>query len=94
LGIASAGSSVGGIILPIQFRQQIQTVGFPWAVRTSAFIVAALLLAANLCLRTRLPPKHDGRIIDFRVFRDPIFCWWASSNFFVTLRIGFLRLLA
>lgn len=87
MGIASTGSSLGGIVLAIQLRRQFVTVGFPWAVRTSAFICLALLAAANLCLRTRLPPKRGGKVVDFSVYRDKPYAVWCGANFAIFLGV-------
>lgn len=38
VGIASSGSSLGGVIYPIVLYRLIGPIGFPWAIRTLAFI--------------------------------------------------------
>lgn len=67
-GILSTGSSLGGVVFPILLSRLIDTVGYGWAMRTSAFVILALLTVANLTLRTRqaptgrsLPPGHMWR---------------------------------
>ncbi|KAI0888383.1 major facilitator superfamily domain-containing protein [Annulohypoxylon maeteangense] len=52
-GIAMAGSSFGGIIYPIIFRQLEQSIGFPWACRTLALINAVLLIISCLLMKPR-----------------------------------------
>ncbi|KAJ7140710.1 major facilitator superfamily domain-containing protein [Mycena epipterygia] len=69
-GIFACGSSVGGTVLPIAMRRLFQQVGFPWAVRTLAFLVLFCMICGFLCCSTRLPPRKGGRIIDVRVFQD------------------------
>ncbi|KAF2178963.1 hypothetical protein K469DRAFT_731386 [Zopfia rhizophila CBS 207.26] len=61
VGIASAGSSIGGIIFPIMFRRLQPRVGFGWAVRSIAFINLGLsALALAILSRHRLPkPSED-----------------------------------
>lgn len=56
-GIATSGSSFGGVILPIIISRLIPQVGFPWAMRAAAFMVAGLLIIANLTVASRLPPN-------------------------------------
>ena len=53
MGIVTTGASVGGVIFPIMLNQliNVHNVGFGWGVRASAFLVLALLTAANLLLR-------------------------------------------
>lgn len=56
-GIATSGSSLGGVILPIMIRGLIPQVGFPWAMRSSAFLILGLLIVANMTAAARLPPN-------------------------------------
>ncbi|KAG5978730.1 hypothetical protein E4U55_006014 [Claviceps digitariae] len=56
-GIVSTGSSLGGVIFPIMVSRLIHKVGFPWAMRTCAFLILSLLIVANLTIRTFRPPR-------------------------------------
>lgn len=51
LGIVVAGSSIGGIIFRIIVSRLNQSVGFPWAIRTCAFLILALCIVANLTVK-------------------------------------------
>lgn len=72
-GIIAAGSSFGGVILPImvsgrlstsmwqvltasQVQRMINEVGFPWAMRTAAFLILFMMIIANLTITSRMPP--------------------------------------
>ncbi|KAK3938756.1 putative monocarboxylate protein [Diplogelasinospora grovesii] len=55
-GIMTSGSSIGGVVFPIMIQRLIPLVGFGWAMRAAAFLILALLLVANLTIRSRLPP--------------------------------------
>ncbi|QRV83130.1 major facilitator superfamily transporter [Ceratobasidium sp. AG-Ba] len=57
MGIVTTGSSCGGIAFPIMLNEVFQRSGFAWGVRASAFVVLGCLIAGNLLMRTRLPPK-------------------------------------
>lgn len=57
MGIISAGSSIGGVFLPIVFNRLIKQIGFPWAMRVCAFIILGLLIFANLTVKARIPPS-------------------------------------
>ncbi|KAG9092903.1 hypothetical protein FRC06_011741 [Ceratobasidium sp. 370] len=57
VGIVTTGSSCGAIIFPIMLNKIFQRSGFAWGVRATAFVVLGCLIAANLLMRTRLPPK-------------------------------------
>ncbi|KAJ8514460.1 hypothetical protein ONZ45_g8006 [Pleurotus djamor] len=61
MGIVAAGSSVGGVCLPIMFSHLFEKVGFAWAVRAAALV-------------TLLPPKPFKGVrslVDFGGFKDP-----------------------
>jgi len=57
MGLVSIGSSLGGVIFPIMINQLIPQVGFGWTMRTCAFLILALLIFANLTVRSRVPPS-------------------------------------
>jgi MCP family monocarboxylic acid transporter-like MFS transporter 10 len=65
-GVVAVGSSVGGTVLPIALRKLLVAVGFKWTVRTLAFIFLALLIVANLTVKTRTKVvKSDGKAVPF-----------------------------
>lgn len=70
IGIASSGSSLGGVIYPIVLYRLISQIGFPWAVRSMAFIVLATFVAPVAVMRMRVHPPKPRAIIDWSAFRD------------------------
>ncbi|KAF4989419.1 hypothetical protein FGRMN_9144 [Fusarium graminum] len=56
-GIMVSGSSLGGVILPIMMDKMIKSVGFPWMMRTVAFMFLFLLGIACFTVQSRLPPR-------------------------------------
>lgn len=62
MGIAIAGSSLGGVIFPIALGKMFtnSAIGFDWAVRICGFIVLAILLPSSLLIRARLPPRKSN----------------------------------
>ncbi|KAI9154663.1 Major facilitator superfamily domain general substrate transporter [Paramyrothecium foliicola] len=71
-GIATSGSSLGGVIFPILIGRLIPRVGFHWAMRSTAFLCLSLLITANVFVRSRQPsnPKPLSRQIIFGPFVD------------------------
>lgn len=55
-GIVSSGSSVGGVIFPTMLSRLLPRIGFGWSLRIPGFIVLALLVVANLTVRSRVAP--------------------------------------
>lgn len=52
---ASVGSSCGGIVFPILLNHLIPRIGFAWTVRTTAFIVLALMALGTIIMRPHFP---------------------------------------
>lgn len=86
LGFVAAGSSVGGVVFPIVVQRLIPRIGFPWAVRTLAFIsLGCLAFACSVC-RTYLPLRKTTRgemlrAVDLNGFKDVRYCLAAVSAF-------------
>lgn len=53
-GIVSSGSSLGGVVFPTMLSRLLPSIGFGWSLRISGFIVLALLIIANLTVRSRI----------------------------------------
>lgn len=54
-GIATTAGGIGGIVFPILMQHLLPKLGFAWSTRILGFILLALSVPTNLCLRTRLP---------------------------------------
>jgi MFS family permease len=65
-GIVTAGSSLGGVVLPIMVEHLVVRVGFGWAIRSTAFLFLGLLIVGNLTIKSRLPPpQRKFKMIEF-----------------------------
>ncbi|CDO72294.1 hypothetical protein BN946_scf184970.g146 [Trametes cinnabarina] len=74
LGIAIAGSGLGGVVYPIMYQQLFTRVGFAWTVRISGFISLVLCGVAIATITSRLPkPQYDAPWFDAKVLRDTPF---------------------
>lgn len=51
MGIVISGSSCGGIVFPILLNHLLPKIGFTWTVRTTAFVVLALMGLATTIMR-------------------------------------------
>ncbi|KAA8571256.1 hypothetical protein EYC84_000586 [Monilinia fructicola] len=87
LGVASLGTSVGGVIFPIAFKRLSTTIGFGWAVRTIAFISFASVVLALMIFSTLHGslPKTKKKIFDLTALREPTFMLFSLSLFFIFL---------
>ncbi|KAI0369439.1 MFS general substrate transporter [Pilatotrama ljubarskyi] len=75
VGIAIAGSGVGGVVFPIMYRHLFSAIGFGWAVRASGFLCLALCTISCVTITSRLPPgRKNAKVIpDAAVVRDTPF---------------------
>jgi MFS family permease len=74
-GVVSSGSSLGGIVYPIMMNGLTQRIGFGWAVRSILFLMLAMLIVANLTVKSRLKLiPTPVRLSEFTApFREPAF---------------------
>ena len=84
MGIASSGSSLGGIIFPVMLNRLIyhSTIGFGWAVRIVGFLVLVLCLIACATVVPRLPPRR-GRYFLLGAFKHPVYSIQVAGMFLV-----------
>lgn len=82
MGVGAAGSSIGGVIYPIVIRTLIDRVGFPWAVRVTAFIALGTLCVSCTVMRNRIPPRKGGALFDFSAFKDKKYAFFVVGSWF------------
>ncbi|EGO23354.1 hypothetical protein SERLADRAFT_469179, partial [Serpula lacrymans var. lacrymans S7.9] len=86
LGVAAAGSSLGGVVYPIMLQCLFRAIGFGWTVRVSGLISAICCLVAILTVKSRLPTgKISSPWADTRIFKDKAFMLLVAGSFCVCL---------
>ncbi|KAJ6553884.1 MFS general substrate transporter [Mycena sp. CBHHK59/15] len=82
MGIVAAGSSVGGLVIPILVQNLIPRIGFPWTTRVLALLLFCTTGILNLCLKRRLPPvKTAGGIFNWKAFKYKPFSLYTLAVF-------------
>jgi len=81
MGIAAAGSSLGGVIYPIIFYRLQPSIGFPWATRVIGFIMLVTLAAANSVMKVRVLPGARRKIVDLQAFKEPQYVLFVAGAF-------------
>ncbi|CRG83783.1 putative transporter ESBP6 [Talaromyces islandicus] len=75
IGIASSGSAIGGVTIPIMVNRLNSEVNFGWALRAVGFLFLGFVIAANFLTASRI--KHVPKrfhIMDFiRPLKEPRF---------------------
>ncbi|KAI0350162.1 MFS general substrate transporter [Trametes cingulata] len=86
VGIAIAGSGVGGVVYPVLFQQLFERVGFGWAVRISGFIsLAACCVAVATVTSTRPPGQQKASVLNYALLRDVPFVLVVAGSILICL---------
>lgn len=80
-GIAASGSSCGGIIYPIVFRQLEQSIGFGWACRVVGFIAFGTLMISVCVMKPRVVPKQKRKLVDLDAFKEAPYTIYCVAMF-------------
>ncbi|OAA62217.1 Major facilitator superfamily domain, general substrate transporter [Cordyceps fumosorosea ARSEF 2679] len=78
---AATGTGIGGVVFPAIIQYLIPKVGFPWAVRVSAFVALVAAGTALLLLRPRLKPRKSGPLVEWSAFREKPYLFFAIGAF-------------
>ena len=81
-GIAASGSSFGGVIFPIVFRQLYPKIGFAWATRVLGFISLATCLFSVCVMKPRVMPTHKRKMHDLAAFKELPYALFNIGMFF------------
>ncbi|KAL3472527.1 putative MFS monocarboxylate transporter [Aspergillus californicus] len=83
IGLCTAGSSIGGLVIPIILKHALysQSLGFGWGVRVVGFALLAFLAIACTLVQGRLPPRR-GKIFLPRAFLHPAYTTLVAAIFF------------
>ncbi|KAI0698102.1 MFS general substrate transporter [Cytidiella melzeri] len=86
LGIALAGSGVGGVVYPIMLRRLFTACGFEWGIRISGFICLALCSLACCTVNSRLiRVESTAPWFQLKHFRDVKFMLLVIGSMFMSL---------
>ncbi|KAL4781679.1 major facilitator superfamily domain-containing protein [Aspergillus varians] len=86
MGLAVAGSSLGGVILPIALNRMLTKtpLSFAWSVRIEAFLILGVLLISCPPIRARVPPRKSNFLLP-RAFKEIAYTSLVIGSFFTFL---------
>lgn len=87
VGLAAAGSSIGGVVYPIVFYRLQPAIGFAWTTRVLGFLELATLGVSCAVLRIRVLPAGRRKFLDLAAWKEVPFTFFVLGTF-----IGFLGL--
>lgn len=81
IGLATTGNSTGGIVYPVIVKQLIPRVGFAWTARALGFVNLACFGVALMLMRSRLPPRRAGAVLDLPAFKEGVYVAYVAGLF-------------
>lgn len=82
LSSAACGGATGGMVFPLIAQQLLPRIEFAWTVRVMGLVVLITSAVIMALVRTRLPPRKAGPLVDMTAFKDPTYVLFATSMFF------------
>ncbi|GIJ84878.1 hypothetical protein Asppvi_003729 [Aspergillus pseudoviridinutans] len=80
--VAASGSSLGGVVYPIVFRQLQPHIGFQWATRVLGFLVLVTTSFSLCVMRVRRVPKQRRVLIEFSAFKEVPYTLFCTAMLF------------
>ncbi|EAU30841.1 conserved hypothetical protein [Aspergillus terreus NIH2624] len=84
LGLAVAGSSIGGVIMPIILSKGFNgsSLGFGWTVRVVAFVMLPFMGLSCVAIKSRVPPRKTHFFL-LAPYKQPRFILLFTALFFM-----------
>ncbi|KAF8633772.1 hypothetical protein AX15_001278 [Amanita polypyramis BW_CC] len=84
-GIATAGTSAGGVLYPIVLRYLFRKVGFPWAIRICGIFSTVLCFVATLLVTSLSARRNSAPTFNVNTFKDSRFIFLTAGSCIVSL---------
>ncbi|KNG80379.1 MFS monocarboxylate transporter, partial [Aspergillus nomiae NRRL 13137] len=82
IALAASGSSLGGVLYPIVFRQLQPRIGFGWSTRVLG-LIALVTSAFSLCVMcVRQAPNHRRVLTELSAFKETPYALFCLAMFF------------
>jgi len=82
LSLTASGSVTGGLVYPAMARQLLPSIGFAWTMRAIGFVMLGTLAFVVVFMRSRLPPRRTGSLVEWSAFRELEYTFYAVGMFF------------
>lgn len=82
MGLAIAGSSLGGVVFPIALGKMLteSDIGFGWSIRICGFVITPVLAFSCLTVKARLPPRKTSFFLP-SAFKNVLYDTLLASTF-------------
>lgn len=82
ISLAACGGTTGGVVFPVIAQQLLSKIGFQWTVRVMGLVVLVASVIIFCLVRTRLPPRKAGPIVELAAFKERTYLLFAIGMFF------------
>ncbi|KAI0535005.1 riboflavin transporter MCH5 [Xylaria digitata] len=82
IGLTASGTVTGGLVYPAMARQLLPTIGFAWTLRAMGLVMVVTMLFVVAFMRSRVPPRRTGSLVDLSAFREFEYTFYAIGMFF------------
>jgi MFS family permease len=72
-GIAMAGSSCGGLVIPLILKTTFPKYGYVWSMRILGFVFLFCFVLGNILIKARLPPSAEAKkrsMVSLSIYAD------------------------
>ena len=82
MGISASGSSLGGVIYPLIFKNAVGSIGFGWTVRIVGFISLVTVAVPCVVMKPRAKPPGRRKIFDIEILKEIPYGMMNLATFF------------
>ena len=83
ISIVACGTASGGLVFPAIVQQLLPRIGFPWTVRIIGFVMLGVQCVAFAFLKTRVPPRKAGPVVEWQAFREIPYALFCIATFLI-----------
>ena len=83
IGFCACGTASGGLVFPAIVQQLLPRIGFPWTMRVIGFVMLGIQCVTVAFLKTRLPPRKSGPLVEWQAFRELPFSIFCTAMFLI-----------
>jgi hypothetical protein len=67
-------------VFPLLAQHLLPKIGFSWTIRVIGFIMLGTMTLPLFFMRSRLPPRQTGPLVDFAAFKELPYLFFAIGN--------------
>ncbi|KAF7539724.1 hypothetical protein G7Z17_g12377 [Cylindrodendrum hubeiense] len=82
ISLAACGGTSGGMVFPLIAQQLLPKIGFQWTMRVMGLVVSTAAIITISLVRTRLPPRKAGPLVELAAFKERTYSLFAIGMFF------------